>query len=788
MVKEKSEFHHSGGCEMSLRNPLAPCLGIADIQRNLSAGTLSDQGFRQTRSMRCCSFIAFVLPAILMFGPLNRLIAADGADKYIVPIKAMAATPKIDGKLDDQVWSAAPVLTDFTQFEPKEGVPASEKTVVKVGYDETNIYIGIRCFDSHPDQQVVKQLQRDGDLTFDDFVEIILDTYHDRRNGFLFAVNALGAKYDALVRNEGEEIKQEWDGQWECATARDDQGWTAELAIPFRTLRFPTTEPQSWGINIMRFMPRTSEKSFWRAFARTDGSNVRYKISKFGELTGLENLKSGRRYLMTPHVMGVAESDAHRPENPALNGGIDLKANLASNLVADLTYRLDFAEAEADLQQINLSRYPLDLPEKRAFFNEGSDMFYFGDRPEPFELGQVEKFYFFRSRQIGLTDDGRYAIPVIGGAKVTGKLGDYTVGFLNLTTDSAVIKSIGAQDQLDVPRTNYTVLRLRKDIYARSKIGFIALNKDASGSNYNRGFGADGDFAFGEHFAASGFLATTSTPGVHGQNNAGAIDTIWDSKAFRFRNMYEEVGNNFNPEMGYLARDGIKKFHSQVFMARRPTLWGLHKVNIIGDFNYVTDQQGRLLTQTEVYELGLIHKGYAGVAFIFYDHLERLDLPKTVRLDSFHAPVIPIGLYRFRNFFIGGATDRRKPLSATIWFDQGGYYNGTRFRFLIQPIYRPIDRVEMAMVFDRQAFDFPDGHYTTIQMSGSLALTLPHEMSVKTLLQWTRDDIFAANVVFNWDFKPDATFYLVYNGTREVGDLIVNDRSFVAKMSYNFSH
>ncbi|MEW6367288.1 MAG: DUF5916 domain-containing protein [Acidobacteriota bacterium] len=754
----------------------------------------------QTRRPRRPAAIRWACPvpllALAWFLSVLQVRAGDVPQKYSVPAQPLATAPMIDGRLDDPVWTKATALSDFTQYEPIEGAPASEKTVVTLGYNENTFFLGIRCFDSQPERRVEKQMQRDGDLTFDDFVEIIIDTYHDRRNGFLFSVNALGAKLDGMVRNEGEEIKTEWDGEWECVTTRDDQGWNAEMAIPLSTLRFPTKEPQAWGINIMRYLPRNNEKLFWKPLTRADGYNYRYRISAYGEITGLQNLKSGRRFLVSPYVTGVAANESHLPSEPAFNGGIDLKANLASNLVADFTYRLDFAEAEADLRQINLSRYPLYLPEKREFFTESSDMFYFGDRPEPFELAQREKFNFFFSRNIGLTPDGRHKIPVIGGAKVTGKLGGTTIGFLNLTTDAAAIPPIGGEDAYDVPRTNYAVLRMRHDVYSKSKVGLIVLNKDASGDEYNRGFGVDGDFALGKNFTVSGFLAATSTPDLRGEDRAWAVDTVWDSKLFRFRNMYTEVGENFNPEMGFLTRPDIKKFHSNLLMTRRPQFWGLRKINIVYDFNYVTDTEGRLLTQTSIYELGFIHnKGTAGVAFLFYDHLEVLPTDWTKTLDASYSVVIPRGSYRYRNFFIGAATDRRQPLSATVWFDKGGYYNGTRFQFLVQPIYRPREGVDTSMILDRQEFHFPDGDHTTLQISGSVGLTLPHDTWVKTLLQWTRGDNFGANVIFNWAFLPDASLYLIYDGTRDVyagtadvPEQIVNDRSFVAKVAYNLSH
>lgn len=763
------------------------------------APALPGQRNRPTRSKYAQRLTAVVWLGLIWSLPVRGVSAADLAEKYVVPIQQLSSTPVIDGRLEEDAWRGAATLCDFTQFSPVEGAQPSEKTVVKLSYDQSNFYLGIRCDDSQPEKCVAKQMARDGDLRYDDSVQIILDTYHDGKNGFMFSVNPVGAKIDGVVRNEGEEVKLEWDGRWEYVTTRDDLGWTAEIVIPFSTLRFPRTEPQSWGINIQRFLPRNGELSLWKPLLRSDGLLAPYRISRFGMITGLQNLKGGWRYLLTPHVVGSTVDHTGRDPNHELDGGADLKVNLTSNLVADLTYGLDFAEAESDLQQVNLGRFPLLLPEKRAFFTEGASQFYFGDRKELFTLGQREKLIFFFSRRIGLTEDGKAKIPVLGGAKVTGKVGGVGLGLLNLTTDGITIRpptGVNARETY-TPQTNYTVLRLRKDIFSKSTVGFMALNKDASGADYNRGVGVDGDFAVGKHLTVSGFLARTFTPDrldteppdtPQGEGSAGAVDVLWSSKLFRFRNMYTEIGKNFNPEMGYLTRKDIRKFHTTTILSTRPSFWRLHQFNLAYDLNYVSDRSGRLQTQTSIYEAAFVLKNGAGIALIFYDNLEVLGKAFPFRLDGRRNYNIPPGSYRFRNFFIGVATDYSKPLGATVWLDKGDYYDGTRFRFLIAPLYRPREGVQMSMIYDRQEFHFPSVRHVIVQMSGNVELTLPHQVSLRTLLQWTQDDKFGANVVFNWRFRPDADFFLVYNGTRDVGQQIVSDRSFVAKMAYSFSH
>ena len=347
---------------------------------------------------------------------------------YSVNIHRLSSAPVIDGDLGDSVWQEGNLLNNFTQLEPNAGKPAALKTEVRMGYDSRYLYIAIRCYDETPEKLLTGSMRIDADLTNDDNVSVIVDTFHDRRNGYLFSVNPIGAKTDALIRNEGEEINVDWNGLWNAVTRRDAHGWTAEMAIPFKTLRFPTTVEQSWGFNIRRFNPRTQEASFWKPVGRHPGNAAGYNISEYGEIKGLTGLGTGGRYQFTPYVIGRDERDFHLNTKDTIDGGGDLKINITSQITADLTVHTDFAEVEADQQQINLERFKLFYPEQRQFFLEGANLFYFGDRPEPFDV--PEKFYFFFSRVIGLAEDGRVVIPVTGGAKLTGRAGNTSIGFL----------------------------------------------------------------------------------------------------------------------------------------------------------------------------------------------------------------------------------------------------------------------------------------------------------------------------------------------------------------------
>ena len=296
--------------------------------------------------------------------------SAAGPGEYVAEPPRFDQPPVLDGKLDEPVWQQALVLKDFLQYEPNPGQPATEPTEVRIGYDTHNLYFGIRCYDSESGKIISKVMTHDSDLSFEDSVQIFLDTFHDRNNAFLFSFNPSGAKVEGEVRRQGDEVNLDWDGIWDLATSRDDKGWTAEVSIPFKTLRFPAGKPQLWGFNVQRLIPRKQEDSWWKPPPRGNGVLGRYSFPNYGELHGLEGITPGSRYEAVPYSLARSERPDQR--SPAANGraGGDLKMSLASNLILDLTLNTDFAETEADLQQANFSRVKLFYPEKRAFFLE----------------------------------------------------------------------------------------------------------------------------------------------------------------------------------------------------------------------------------------------------------------------------------------------------------------------------------------------------------------------------------------------------------------------------------
>ena len=448
--------------------------------------------------------------------------------------KRTAGAIVIDGRLDEADWRNAPLATDFLQNDPREGEPASAATEVRVLYDDENLYFGAIAYDAEPDKLVINDLTRDFNARAGDSFGIVLDTFHDERNGYMFQTNPAGAKFDAQFINEGREFNMNWDGVWYAESRVTELGWITEIAIPFKTLRFNDAAPQVWGINFLRCNRRLNENSYWAPLPRIHNFA---RVSLAGTLQGLSGLKRQRDIKVTPYAKGDVLQDADVATSTHFDGGLDAKLAIGSGLRLDLTLNTDFSQVEADVQQINLTRFSLLFPEKRDFFLENSGIFRFGPPTDPrvsqfqASFGSVaspsnlrggqargDDMFFFFSRRIGLSEEG-VPIPVIGGGRLTGRVGQYDVGFLNMQTGEA---SGLTGDSLSANGDNFTVARVRRNIFGHSDIGVMFLNRtNMNTDHYNRGFGIDGNFRISPEIDINAYIAKTSTKGLSGDDYAG---------------------------------------------------------------------------------------------------------------------------------------------------------------------------------------------------------------------------------------------------------------------------
>src|SRR5687767_10996468 len=425
----------------------------------------------------------------------------------------VATAPLLDGRLDDAVWAQAPVLSGFQQHEPFDGRSATERTEVRIVFDDQALYIGARMHDSDPGGIVRGEIRRDADLKEQDSFLIVLDTYLDRQNAFVFGTTPAGIEHDGQVVKEGEggfggpsgtgagpsgttgAANLNWDGAWRVLTSVDSAGWSAEFRIPFATLRYAGGATQQWGLNLARFIRRKNEEDFWAPMARQYSL---FRVSQAGTLEAVEP-PARRVATITPYALGTVRRNyaAGLPTDGSAEFGGDAKFGVTPSLTADLTYNTDFAQVEVDEEQINLDRFNLFFPEKRPFFLENAGLFSVGN------LSEAELFF---SRRIGIGPNGR-EIPIIGGARVSGRIAGTSVGILNMQTEEVGGVTAG---------NNFTVARLQRELPNRSALGAIITNRQGTGdlspsNDYGRTVGFDGRLGYGQNGLISGWIARTET-------------------------------------------------------------------------------------------------------------------------------------------------------------------------------------------------------------------------------------------------------------------------------------
>src|SRR5262245_9304576 len=458
-------------------------------------------------------------------------------ERRITAVRAVAPI-MLDGTLDDAAWREAPIANGFVQNDPREGDPATYDTEVRVLYTEDALYFGVFAHDMEPSKIIVSDLKKDYNTESSDGFRVVLDTFHDGRNAYQFATNPAGAKWDSQMVGEGRDNNSNWDGIWDVKTRITETGWSAEIWIPLRTLKFGDEDPQVWGINFERKLRRLNEDSYWSPIPRIYDAQ---RVSLAGTLEGMRGLHAGKNLRVKPYVLSSGSRITTRPMVGDAQGGIDVKYGVTNGLVWDFTVNTDFSQVEADEQQVNLSRFNLFFPEKRDFFLENSGIFQFGDNSGGGGGGGAaggrqnasQPMRLFFSRRIGLSDSGN-AIPLLAGTRLTGRTGKYSLGALN----------IQQREQGLVPSTNFTALRMQRDVLANSDVGVVFLNKAEDGPAYNRVAGLDANFRFGflnlNAYGVRTFSPQSTTPGA-GEDFAMRGNFNYQSRTWQFRGHYNAI-------------------------------------------------------------------------------------------------------------------------------------------------------------------------------------------------------------------------------------------------------
>ena len=699
----------------------------------------------------------------------------------MLPAVRAAGPIRIDGALDESEWAGAPTARGFIQSDPREGEPATEDTDVRVLYDADNLYFGVFAHDREPYNILTSELTKDFNRESGDDFEIILDTFHDERNGYMFATNAHGAKWDAQTINEGREVNENWDALWDVKTRITEAGWYAEIAIPFRTLRFSSADEQTWGINFQRRIRRRNEDSFWAPIPRIYDLQ---RVSLAGTLAGLQGVRPGNDIRLKPYVLGSAGESTSVNVGTDADVGLDVKYGVTSGLTWDFTVNTDFSQVEADEQQVNLTRFSLFFPEKRDFFLENSGIFQFGQgRGVVFGGGgltsgrQTDAILFF-SRRIGLSENGQ-STPIAGGTRLTGRVGAYSVGILNIQQRSKGTSLA----------SNFTALRLRRNVLANSDIGVIVLNKEAGGPGYNRVVGTDANFRFFENLDLNVAVARTFSPTAvipsRGSESMGNAGIHYRDRRWELQGTYVRIGERFNDEMGFVPRTGVAKFDSTYGARFRPTRlskWLRELFPHLGVTNvsWLTgDLQSRLIGAHMSINLQDGSGGELGVD----PTTENLLVP--FQINRRRGISIPIGRYEFNDWHTSWRTNTSVPVSLNGRVDVGEFYDGHKQSYSIGAAVRLRGRLNASINESRNQIRLRGGQYTTDLIAARVEYAFSTIAFANALLQYNTDAReWTSNLRFNIIHHRLSDFFLVFNERRDSNTGGLLDRALVAKMTY----
>jgi hypothetical protein len=701
--------------------------------------------------------------------------SAGEREAYHVEAKQAGGAPVIDGVLDEPIWREAAMIDRFTQQEPSDGAPASERTEVRLLYDAEHLYIGVRAYDSDPAGVIATEMRRDSPRLLDeDNFQIILDTFRDSRSGYMFVTSPLGAKLEQQVFEEGagnlrgaaSNINRDWNGVWDAAARRTADGWVAEISIPMVTVRSPDVDVQTWGINFMRSIRRKNEQVYWSPIPKP---YTLTRVSLAGTVSGMTGVTRGLDLRLKPFVIAGGRRDrtgASVSQRALRDVGLDAKYGLSSGLTLDVTVNTDFAQAEVDEQQVNLTRFALFFPEKRDFFLENSGQFTVGTQ------GNDRMADLFFSRRIGLSDTGQ-PVPLLGGARVTGKMSGHNVAVMQLQTGDAFGR----------PGENFLVGRYSRDIGQRSRLGGLLINKEGIDSPlFNRTMAADAVIAPTSSLSFHSFIARTSSPGVVDDQQALHGRVLFQNSKWNTYGEYTDIEENFRAEAGFVPRTGIRT--SKLHIERNPRPGGLIRVmEPMFNIQYTTDKKNRLITRRLHHMVGTRFQNGAYLNVVLNRWLEVLDRPFAIQRNV----SIPAGVYRFHDWnFTFNTNPARRFYERFTWSPQT-FYTGTRHDLDAAIGVRASSRASAEFSVSRNDVELPWGAFVVNLAIMRLDYAISPRMTVRSLSQYnssTRQ--LSASVRYNYIFRPGSDLYVVYDGLQGnlPGRPEVRNAQLVVKMTY----
>jgi hypothetical protein len=729
-----------------------------------------------------------------------EVITRDGEGRATVRAVRVDQPLRIDGALDEMLYRDVRSISDFIQVEPDGGQRATERTETWVAFDDNYVYVSFRVWDSQMETLIATEMRRDSTNNWqgNDLVSFIFDTFYDRRSSFTFTMNPLSGRSDGTMVND-RQYSSDWNPVWETKAGRFDGGWTVEAAVPFKSLRYQPGTTQLWGFNAMRVKRSKNEISTLTRVPPARGQSGFQAAQFAASLVGIEAPRGGANLDLKPYGISSLTTDrgvTPRVSNdPEAEAGLDVKYAVTQGLVADLTVNTDFAQVEADEQQINLTRFSLFFPEKRDFFLENQGTFSFGGVAINSAGGNFNGGFIgasndapimFYSRRIGL-HEGRQ-VPLNVGGRLTGRAGKFSVGFLNIQTGEE--KRTLLEDQARAPATNFSVIRLKRDVLRRSSIGLLFTNRSMStaGTGANRSYGIDGTFAFFENLQINTYWAGTDTDGLSGRDDAsyrGQLDYSGDRYIVQMERL--KIGDDFNPEMGFVRRDDMVRDYARFRFSPRPrNRSAIRKYVYDASIAYIENGAGRLESRERAAEFALEFQTADRLSVNYTNSFELLSAPSPIG-----GVVLPVGSYQFDTFRVGYNLGQQRLVSANLTAEFGTFYNGHKTSLSVARGRVPItNQLSVEPTYSINHVTLVQGEFTTHLAGSRVTYSMTPLMFVSALLQYHSGiNAVSTNARFRWEYRPGSELFVVYNEDRNTltrSFPSLNNRALIVKINRLF--
>ena len=714
---------------------------------------------------------------------LPATISRDNQGRTTVRAVRLQEPLRLDGSLDEAVYRTVTPMADFIQTEPQAGAPATERTEVWITFDSENVYVSLRASESQPERMVVNEMRRDSfNVLQNENFQFSFDTFFDRRNSVAFQFNPIGGRMDGQVTNEGQ-YNGDWNPLWRLQVRRNETGWTAEAAVPFKSLRYRQGQAQTWGFQARRINRWKNEVSYLTPVPDGQGNGAFNRVSSYATMVGLEAPPSTRAFDVKPYVTSNLTTD--RTTSPALDNafgkdaGVDVKYAVTQNLTGDFTYNTDFAQVEVDEQQVNLSRFNLFFPEKRDFFLENQGLFAFATT-----LGSNgnnnngETPTLFYSRRIGL--DGDRVVPLEAGGRLSGRIGRFSLGVLNIQTDDVTGRG--------VPSNNVGVFRVRRDVLRRGAVGAVVTRRSVAtqGGGDALAYGVDGSFGFFENLSVNTYWAKTETPGVADRNTSYRLQMFQNGDRWSANLERLHVGRNFDPQVGFMRRTDFTKNRAMLRFTPRPRnhFKAVRKFGYQGSIEYFENSYEQVETRER-----------RGEFYAEFQSSDRLEVQAEHTYEFIPRPfeiaegvIVPVGSYTQKIAYASLQFGQHRPVSGTVFTEGGAFYGGTRVGFgytggrvnlTPQVYFEPglsVNRVEL-----------PVGRFTTTLLTTRGTFTVTPMMFVSGLMQYNSSNhSVGANVRLRWEYTPGSELFVVYNEGRDTllsGASSVQNRAVIVKVN-----